>query len=311
MHHTGRRGEQVAHAMERERRHRILLRDCIRTVLARRDGQCWRRARYHDAHMESAHRAVILDQFTRQASPFASAPAIRNLEALNRIVAIAGAGPDDTVLDVACGPGLLACAFAKVARHVTGIDVTPAMLEQARAEQQRNGLENMSWELGDVPPLPFADGYFSIVTARFALHHLLDPLTVLKEMRRVCRTGGRIAIADSAPSRAKADAFNAMEKLRDPSHVRAMPVEELRGLLLAAGFAEPREEFYRLEGELEGLLERSFPKPGDADRIRKIFEDSLADDALDMATHRADGKIYFSFPIAILAAENPRHSSAI
>ena len=261
--------------------------------------------------MESAHRAVILDQFTRQASPFANAPAIRNQEALNRIVAMAGTGPDDTVLDVACGPGLLACAFAKVARHVTGIDVTPAMLEQARAEQQRSGLENLTWELGDVPPLPFEDGSFSIVTARFALHHLLDPLAVVKEMRRVCRTGGRITIADSAPSRAKAEAFNTMERLRDPSHVRAMPVEELRGLLVSAGFAEPREEFYRLEGELDGLLERSFPNPGDADRIRKVFENSLADDALDMATHRADGRIHLGFPVAILSAENPRRSALI
>ncbi len=266
---------------------------------------------YYDAHMDSAHREVILDQFTRQASPFANAAAIRNEEALNKIVAMAGAGPLDTVLDVACGPGLLACAFAKVARHVTGIDVTPAMLEQARAEQRKSSLQNLTWHLGDVPPLPFADGSFSIVTARFALHHLLDPLAVLKEMRRVCRPGGRIAIADSAPSREKAAAFNDMEQLRDPSHVRAMTVEELRGLLVSAGFTELREEFYRLEGELEGLLERSFPKPGDADRIRKTFEESLADDALDMATHSQDGKIYFSFPVAILAAENPRHSVSI
>jgi ubiquinone/menaquinone biosynthesis C-methylase UbiE len=178
------------------------------------------------------------------------------------------------------------------------------MLEQARVEQRKNGLENLTWQVGDVPPLPFADHSFSIVTARFALHHLLDPLEVLKEMRRVCRPGGRIAIADSAPSRLRASAFNAMERLRDPSHVRAMPVEELRTLLLSAGFQGPREGFYRHEGELEDLLTRSFPKPGDADRIRRIFEDSLAGDALDMATHREDGKIYFGFPVAILAADN-------
>jgi SAM-dependent methyltransferase len=254
--------------------------------------------------MDSAHQERILDQFTRQASPFANAPAIRNQEALNRIVAMAGAGPEDTVLDVACGPGLLACAFAKVVRHVTGIDVTPAMLEQARVEQRRNQLENVSWELGNVPPLPFADRSFSIVTARFALHHFLDPLAVLKEMRRVCQVGGRVAIADSAPAAAKADAFNAMERLRDPSHARAMPVEELRGLFLAAGLPEPREDFYRLEAELDGLLERSFPNPGDQARIRKIFEDSLADDALDMATHRQAGQIRLSFPVAILVAQN-------
>jgi SAM-dependent methyltransferase len=254
--------------------------------------------------MNSAHRDVILDQFTRQASPFANAPAIRNQEALRRIVAMAEAGGDDTALDVACGPGLLVCAFAKVVRHAMGIDVTPEMLEQARLEQKRTGLENVTWQLCNIPPLPFADQTFSIVTSRFALHHLLDPLAVLKEMRRVCLPGGRIVIADSAPSPEKADAFNAMERLRDPSHVRAMPVEQLRGLFRDAGLAEPRQEFYRLEGDLEDLLQRSFPNAGDADRIRKIFEASLADDALDMATRRREGKLYFGFPVALLAAQN-------
>ena len=103
----------------------------------------------------SSHNSRILDQFTRQAAPFAAAAAIRNQEALNRIVQWAGAGPDDTVLDVACGPGLLACAFARVAKHATGIDMTPAMLEQARKTQQEQGLKNVSWQQGDVYSLPF------------------------------------------------------------------------------------------------------------------------------------------------------------
>jgi len=254
--------------------------------------------------MDTAHRDRILDQFTRQAVPFSSAPTIRNQDALNRIVAIVGAGPEDTVLDVACGPGLLVCAFARVARHATGIDLTPAMLEQARAFQQEQGLENVSWQQGDVLPLPYADSRFSIVSARFAFHHFLDPLAVLKEMRRVCQPGGCIVIADGAPDPAKAAAFNAMELLRDPSHVRAMPVEELRLLFVEAGLSEPRIEHYRLRGELEDLLSRSFPAEGDAARIRKIFEDSLETDALDMATVGKDGQIYYSYPVAILAANN-------
>ena len=252
--------------------------------------------------MEVKHRELILDQFTRQAVPFSSAPAIRNREALNRIVEISGAGPEDSVLDVACGPGLLVCAFARVVRHATGIDLTPAMLEQARELEKQRVLSNVTWERGDVLPLPFDDGSFSIVSARFAFHHFLDPLAVLKEMRRVCKMGGRIVVADSAPAQSKADAFNAVERLRDPSHTRALPVEELRELFASAGLAEPRVETYRLEGELEDLLGRSFPNAGDADRIRAIFESSLADNALDMATRRADGKIYYGFPVAILAA---------
>src|SRR5579864_6407947 len=110
-----------------------------------------------------SHNSRILDQFTRQAAPFAAAAPIRNQEALDRIVQWAGADPDDTVLDVACGPGLLACAFAKVAKHATGIDMTPAMLEQARKTQQEQGLKNVSWEQGNVYSLPFPPEQFSIV----------------------------------------------------------------------------------------------------------------------------------------------------
>jgi len=249
--------------------------------------------------VEIKHQDRILDQFTRQAVPFSSAPAIRNRGALNRIVEMAGAGPEDTVLDVACGPGLLVCAFARVVRHATGIDLTPAMLDQARELERQEGLRNVTWQLGDVLPLPFDEGSFSIVSARFAFHHFLDPLAVLREMRRV---GGQIVVADSAPAMGKADAFNAMERLRDPSHVRAMPVEELRELFAEAGLDEPRVETYRLEGELEDLLSRSFPNKGDADRIRGLFERSLVDDALDMATRRKDGRIYYGFPVAILAS---------
>lgn len=251
--------------------------------------------------MQRSHHETILDQFTRQAIPFASAPAIRNTDALNRIVQMAQAGPDDTVLDVACGPGLLVCAFARVVRHATGIDLTPAMLEQARKLQMESGLANITWQQGDVESLPYPDGAFSIVASRFALHHLQNPLAVLKEMRRVCAAGGRMVVADSAPAADKADAFNRMERLRDPSHVRAFPVEELQRLFAEAGLAEPEVEFYRLEGELEDLLRRSFPNAGDADRIREMFADSVGTDALDMANRERDGKIYYGFPVALLA----------
>jgi ubiquinone/menaquinone biosynthesis C-methylase UbiE len=251
-----------------------------------------------------SHDDRILDQFTRQAAPFASAPAIRDEETLNGIVQWAGAGPDDTVLDVACGPGLLVCAFARVARHATGVDMTPAMLEQARKVQQEQGLTNVSWQRGNVYSLPFPQAQFSIVSSRFAFHHLQDPLLALREMKRACKPGGRIVVADMAPLPAKAAALNAAEKLRDPSHVRALPVNELRGLFEQAGISTPQANSYRMEGELENLLARSFPNEGDADRLRKIFSDSITDDALDLNTRRENGKIYYSFPVAVLVGKN-------
>ncbi|HEY3066934.1 MAG TPA: methyltransferase domain-containing protein [Methylomirabilota bacterium] len=248
------------------------------------------------------HRDAILDQFTRQAIPFATAPSIRDEAALRLIVEWSGAGPDDTVLDVACGPGLVVAAFARVARHVTGIDLTPAMLERARAHAAEQGLTNVSWRLGDVLPLPWPDASFTIVTARFAFHHFLDPFAVLREMRRVCIPGGTVMVVDSAPAPDKADAFNAMERLRDPSHVRALPLEEHLELFRRAGLEEPRVTTYRLEGELEGLLARSFPKPGDADVIRGLFRESLADDALGIQTRRDGDVIRYGFPVAVIAA---------
>ncbi|MGH7100076.1 MAG: class I SAM-dependent methyltransferase, partial [Stellaceae bacterium] len=78
------------------------------------------------------HSGLILDQFTRQAVPFSSAGTIANEQALATLVEAAGAQPDDTVLDTACGGGLVVCAFAPHVRHATGIDLTPAMLERAR-----------------------------------------------------------------------------------------------------------------------------------------------------------------------------------
>jgi SAM-dependent methyltransferase len=248
------------------------------------------------------HREAILDQFTRQAIPFASAPSIRDEAALRLIVEWSGAGPDDTVLDVACGPGLVVTAFARVARHVTGIDLTPAMLERARAYAVEQGLTNVSWSLGDVLPLPWPDASFTIVTARFAFHHFLDPLAVLKEMKRVCAPGGTVMVVDSAPAPDKADAFNGMERLRDPSHVRALPMEEHLELFRRAGLQEPRVTTYRLEGELEALLGRSFPKPGDADVIRRLFAESLPDDALGIQTRRDGDVIRYGFPVAVIAA---------
>jgi len=253
----------------------------------------------------TTHRDAILDQFTRQAIPFATAASIKDEAALRMVIEFSGAGAGDTVLDVACGPGILACAFAKVARHVTGIDLTPAMLDRARTLQNEQRLTNLTWQQGDVLPLPYGDRSFTLVVSRFAFHHLIDPGAVLKEMSRVCAPGGTVMVIDSAPAPAKADAFNQMEILRDPSHVRALPVAEHIRLFRAAGLGEPRQAFYRLEGELESLLARSFPKPGDADKIRALFAASLTDDALGIETRKIGERYHYGFPVAVLAAHRP------
>jgi ubiquinone/menaquinone biosynthesis C-methylase UbiE len=251
------------------------------------------------------HSEEIVDQFTRQAAQFAASPTARSEDILERIVRLARPTATDTALDVACGPGLLACGMAKHVRHATGIDLTPAMLEQARKTQQARGLDNVSWDQGDVTALPYADGAFDIVTCRFAFHHFPEPLPVLREMHRVCRAGGQVVVADSAPSRLKADAFNAMEKMRDPSHTRALPAEEMCELFVAAGLPQPVVEETRLALDLDEFLSRSYPREGDEARIRAMFERALTDDAMDVEPHRGGAKIFFSVPVAIVGAQVP------
>jgi ubiquinone/menaquinone biosynthesis C-methylase UbiE len=246
------------------------------------------------------HQRLILEQFTRQAVPFSQ---MQN-HSPELLLAASGAGPEDTVLDVACGPGLMACAFAKVARHVKGIDLTPAMIEQAKVMQQSEGLTNLTWHVGDVQRLPFADASFSLVFTRYSFHHFLDPKAVLAEMVRVCSHGGRVVVVDVFTSGPGQDeAYNRMEKLRDPSHVRALALEELTGLVTQAGLREVRTQLYKHEVELGQVLQRSFPNPGDADTIRQMFAEDLGVNRLGVGAHRREGNIHYAYPIAVVVGK--------
>jgi len=252
-------------------------------------------------------RRLILEQFTQQAVPFSQMPAHSNDEANRLLIDLAPVGPDDTVLDVACGPGLVACSLAEVARHVTGIDLTPAMIDQAQARQRSRGLTNLTWSVADATPLPFPDSSFSVVVTRYSVHHFLDPKAVLAEMVRVCSPEGRVVVIDvftSGPE--QAEAYNRVEKLRDPSHVRALSLDELTRLCHDAGLREMKTAFYKMEMELERLLAASFPGPGDADRIRQTFVDDVGVDRLGLGVHDKDGAIHFAFPIVVLAGHKSR-----
>jgi SAM-dependent methyltransferase len=254
---------------------------------------------------DAAHRSLIRDQFTRQATPFSTAAPIANEAALKLIVDAAQAGPADEVLDVACGGGIVVCAFAPLVKHATGIDMTQAMLERARTLAAEKGIANVTWREGEVEHLPFADGRFTIVVTRFAMHHFLDPAAVFREMVRVCVPAGRIVVVDTYTSDepAKADAFNRLEQLRDPSHARSLTLPELKGLFRTAGLADPRVNFYELPDTVTNLLARSFPNPGDEAKIIDMFTAAIGDDSLGIPVHRAGDKLEYAYPVAILAAD--------
>lgn len=244
-------------------------------------------------------RRLILDQFSRQAVPFSQIHARDHAEIHGLLIRTAAITPADAVLDVACGPGLVACDVAKVARHVTGIDLTPAMIDQAVARQQSMGLSNLTWVVGDAQPLPFPDATFSRVITRYSFHHFSDAKGVFAEMVRVCEPGGRVTVADVfTTSPEQAEAYDRLEKHRDPSHTHALQIAELEALF--AGLGDVRREFYKYAVKVEELLARSFPGPGGAEAFRQAVGADVGVNRLGIDAE-SEGGLGFAFPVVILS----------
>jgi len=252
----------------------------------------------------ATHRNIILEQFSRQALPFSTAAMINDKGALKMIVDAAQPGPEDTVLDVACGPGLVVCALAPFAKRITGIDMTPAMLDRARQVATKQGVRNVDWHQGDVYLLPYAANTFTIVVTRYSFHHLLDPAAALREMARVCAAKGRIVVVDAyAPEDPdQAAEFNRIERLRDPSHVCSLSLSGLKDLFAQAGLPEPRITLYELRAEVRDLLARAFPNPGDEIEIIKALRASAVDGRLGIPVHLDGDNIHVTYRAAILTA---------
>jgi len=185
--------------------------------------------------------------------------------------------------------------------------MVPAMLEQARRLQAEKQLPNIEWKLGQSTELPFADESFDCVVTRFSFHHYMDPEAALREMKRVAKSGGTILVADVTSRPEAQDRFNHWEILRDPSHTRALTLDEMESLGEGAGLEPRRQENFSLVMELEDLLAGSFPKPGNGDRIRGLFEEDIAAarDSLGVAARREEGVIRLTYPVAVMAWRKP------
>ncbi|GGO90627.1 class I SAM-dependent methyltransferase [Wenjunlia tyrosinilytica] len=103
------------------------------------------------------------------------------------------------LLDVGCGPGTITADLAErvAPGRVTAADASPEVLEHARRTVAERGLGNVDFAEVDVHELDFADGTFDVVHAHQVLQHVTDPVKALREMRRVCRPGGVVAVRDS------------------------------------------------------------------------------------------------------------------
>ena len=246
---------------------------------------------------EQRHQAAIVEQFSRQAIPFTQVPG--HYDAMQILLELSGVAADDLVLDVACGPGMVACEFARHARQVTGIDITPAMIEQARKRQLDQSQVNLAWAVGDAVPLPYEEESFSLVLTRYSFHHLLSPQCALAEMIRVCKPGGRVLVADVAIDAEKSAAYDQLEILRDPSHTHALTRDEFAQLFHQSGLSDCRQSAYGVEIELESQLRASFPKPGDEPVIRKLVTDDIGRDQLGIGARRTAGQVVYTVPIAV------------
>lgn len=242
----------------------------------------------------------IMDQFSRQAGTFAQVPSHSAAESLDALIELGRALPTDRALDVACGPGIVTCAFAPHVATIRGQDLVPAMIERARARQRELGLDNVSFDVGESTALPYADASFDLVLTRFSFHHYSEPARALGEMRRVCKPGGRLLIADVAPSPETGAAYDRVEKLRDPSHTHALSEPELEALLAGAGLRIEARHAHGLPMPLETQLAASFPEPGGRERLRELFEADIGVNALGLDARRERGEIHFTYPVLVV-----------
>jgi SAM-dependent methyltransferase len=103
------------------------------------------------------------------------------------------------ILDVGCGPGSITLDLARLAHagSVVGLDRSESVISEAREAAEQAGLGNVALAVGDVYALDHDDASFDVVHAHQVLQHLSDPVAALREMGRVCRTDGLVAVRDS------------------------------------------------------------------------------------------------------------------
>jgi 2-polyprenyl-3-methyl-5-hydroxy-6-metoxy-1,4-benzoquinol methylase len=107
--------------------------------------------------------------------------------------------PGSSVLDVACGTGNLAIPAARLGAQVTGVDIAPNLLEQARERAASEGL-NIAFDEGDAEQMPYPDATFDLVVTMFGAMFAPRPELVASELARVLKPGGRLAMANWNPA---------------------------------------------------------------------------------------------------------------
>ena len=251
------------------------------------------------------HRKRVADEFARQAGNFDRWAA--KADDPGRFATALGEARRGKLLDVACGPGVVTAALAPEASSVTGFDATEAMLEKARARCAGAGLGNVAFRAGDAENLPFKDAEFDSVVTRLAIHHFAAPQRALDEMFRVLRPGGTAVIVDviSSEDPNESTLHNAIERLRDPSHVRMLPASALDAAVHRAGFDAAPSDTWDMDRELEEWL-AIVDDPARVEPIRVVVR-TLAEKGCTAGIGLSvkDGRVVFFHRWRLLKARKP------
>ena len=146
--------------------------------------------------------------------------------------------PDDTVLECACGTGLLSAVIAEKCRQLTATDFSEKMLK--KAEKNCRAFRNITYDQADITALPFADGSFDKVVAGNVIHLLDNPTKALGELNRVCKDGGMLIIPTymNKDSKGKTNGFSDAVGKAGADFKREFTAESYRQFFLDAGYPD-------------------------------------------------------------------------
>jgi ubiquinone/menaquinone biosynthesis C-methylase UbiE len=180
---------------------------------------------------------------------------------------IASLRTGETVLDLGSGAGFDAFLAARAVGptgRVIGVDMTAEMLQAARANAQRSGHANVEFRLGEIEHLPLADASVDVVLSNCVINLSPEKAKVFAEAFRVLKPGGRVAVSDIVALRPLPDAMRADLDLYSGCVGGAALVDDLRGMLTAAGFTDVA---IAPKGELKQVVQDWFPGRGVGDYV--------------------------------------------
>ncbi len=218
-------------------------------------------------------KSAVQNQFGKVAANYRTSSVHASGEDLQWMVQTAQLAGTERVLDAACGAGHTAVTFAPHVREVVALDFTPAMLEQVEQLAAERQLTNISTRSGDVEKLPFEAHSFDLVVTRYAAHHWPNPLTALQEIARVLKPGGQFLLDDTvAPAEPLHDTFmQAVELLRDPSHVRDHSIQQWQSMMTEAGFKSSVVRTWDIPLNFESWVERIATPAANVAMLRTLF----------------------------------------